>query len=213
METRAALQHAPLMFEGMMHLAIGLGVLGLILAHRHRHRHFFHGFRGSHGCHGGPGMMPYGCGPDGAPGGEGHGHEHGRGGFDPHGWRSRRRGFGRARARRFMLHRLFRELDASPAQERAIVAELEALETRVRAAADLLREGRPELAAVLGAPQLDEEALKAVTSRLDGASAEVRDAGVGALRAVHALLDDKQRSRLGELLDRRSWWRGDGMYR
>ena len=50
-------------------------------------------------------------------------------------------------------------------------------------------------------------------ARLDGASAEVRDAGVGALRAVHALLDDKQRRRLAELLDRRSWWRGDGMYR
>lgn len=188
-----------------MHLAIGLGVIGLILARRHRHRrHFFHGFRGSHGCHGG--SHAYGFGPDGAPGEEGHEYERG-------GWRSRRWGFGRGRARRFMLHRLFRELDASPAQERAILAELEALETRVRAAGELLREGRPELAAALGSPQLDEEALKAVTSRLDGASAEVRDAGVGALRAVHALLDDKQRRRLAELLDRRSWWRGDGMYR
>jgi Spy/CpxP family protein refolding chaperone len=111
-----------------------------------------------------------------------------------------------------MLHRLFRELDASPAQERAILAELDALEERVRGAASLLRDGRAELATAMGSPQLDEAALKAVTSRMDAAATEVREAGVGALRAVHALLDDGQRRRLAELMDRRSWWRG-GLYR
>lgn len=185
-----------------MHLAIGLGVIGLILARRHRHRHFFQG------CHGG--LMTYGCGP-GATRGD---HEDERGEGGPPDWHARRRRFGRhAHARRFMMRRLFRELDASPAQERAILAELDALEARVRTAAELLREGKPELAAALGAPQLDEEALKAVTSRLDAAAAEVREAGVGALRAVHALLDDGQRRRLAELMDRRRWWRGGGLYR
>ena len=115
--------------------------------------------------------------------------------------------------RRFLLRRMFGELDATPAQERAIVAELDRMEEHARTAGEVLRAGKSELAQALGAPELDEEALKAATSRIDAAAAEVREATVGAVRAIHALLDDGQRRRLAELLEHKPWWRGGGMYR
>jgi hypothetical protein len=111
------------------------------------------------------------------------------------------------------MRRLFRELDASPAQERAILAELEALEQRARGAAANLHGGKAELSAAIVGPELDEASLAAATARFDAATADVRDAGLGALRAIHALLDDGQRRRLAELMDRRPWWRGGGPYR
>lgn len=183
-----------------MHLAIGLGLLGFFLARRHRHR-LYGGLMSSHGC--GAYGWHRGHGDD----DEHHGHRHGP---DP------RRGFGRRGRflrRRFLLRRLFSELDATPAQERAIVAELDRMEEHVRTAGEVLRGGKSELAQALGAPELDEEALKAATSRMDAAAAEVREATVGAVRAVHALLDDGQRRRLAELLEHKPWWRGGGMYR
>jgi Spy/CpxP family protein refolding chaperone len=191
---REVAQHAAPIFGCMMHLAIGLGLLGFFLARRHRQR-VYGGLMGSHGC----GMYGGWHGPS--------GHGPGPRGFG-------RRGFGHhGRKRRFFLRRLLRELDATPAQERAIVAELERLEQHVRTAGEVLRGGRPELAAALSAPVLDEEALKAATSRMDAAAAEVREATVGAMRALHALLDEGQRRHLAELLDHQPWWRGGGMYR
>lgn len=200
----------------MIHLAIGLGVIGFMLARRRRCylRRLYLG--GPMGCYGfGPGFGEElgGDEQEGLHRRGWHGHDDRRGHFRGGPWGHPGRGGRGAMARRFMLRRLFRELDASPAQERAIIAELEQLQARVQAAGELLREGKSELAQAMGAPELDEEALKAVTSRMDTASADLREAGVGALRAVHALLDDGQRRRLAELMDRKPWWRGGGLYR
>jgi ribosomal protein L15 len=194
----------------MMQLAIGLGILGFFLARRRRYlRRLYHG--GPMGCHGSGPRLNEGC--DGEDGGERHHHHRswGRDRFGGH--RGHPMGGKRGRMRRFMLHRLLRELDASPAQERAILAELEQLERRVRAAGELVRDSKAELAQVVGSSELDEAALAAVTSRYDSATADVREAGVGTLRAIHALLDDAQRTRLAELMDHKPWWRGGGMYR
>lgn len=163
-------------------------------------------------------MGCYGFGPGlGEEGGEEEGHErhhhHHHWGRDRFGGHRGHPMHSRGRMRRMMMHRLFRELDASPAQERAILAELEQLEQRVRAAGELVRDSKTELAQVVASPQLDEAALAAVTSRYDSATADVREAGVGTLRAIHALLDDVQRTRLAELMDRKPWWRGGGLYR
>jgi Spy/CpxP family protein refolding chaperone len=194
----------------MMQLAIGLGLLGFFLARRRRYlRRLYHG--GPMGCYGfGPGLGEEG----GEEGHERHHHHHhwGRDRFGGHRGHPMH-GRGRSRMRRMMMHRLFRELDASPAQERAILAELDQLEQRVRAAGELVRDSKTELAQVVASPQLDEAALAAVTSRYDSATADVREAGVGTLRAIHALLDDVQRTRLAELMDRKPWWRGGGLYR
>ncbi len=187
------------------------------------------GYGGGGGERGEPGSRgePGGGGERGEPGergwddggerGFGGGPPWGRGGFrgEEGGPPWGRRGFGgRSRfRRRFVMRRLFGALDASPAQERAILAEIDQLEQSVRAAGELMRGGKAELAAMFAAAELDEEAIKAATSRLDSASAQVRDAGVASLRAVHALLDEGQRRLLAEMMERKPWWRGGGMYR
>ncbi len=133
-----------------------------------------------------------------------HGWHHGH-----HGWHGRHHGM-----RRYMLHALLARLDASPAQERAIISELEKLEERVHAARRNLKDARGDLSAAIRNPELDDAALGAVLGRVDATTGEVRTAAIEALRNIHALLDDKQRTQLADLLDRSGggFWRG-GPYR
>jgi Spy/CpxP family protein refolding chaperone len=139
-----------------------------------------------------------------------HSHAHGwHGGW--HGHHGHHHGHGR---RRWMLHAGLARLDATPAQERAIVAELDRLEQRVRATREMLPGARGDLAVAMRGPLLDDVTLGAVLGRVDAATGEMRAAGLDALKAIHALLDDKQRATLADLLDQRgSWWRGGGPYR
>jgi hypothetical protein len=118
------------------------------------------------------------------------------------------------RANRWMLHALFRRIDASPAQERAIVGEIDKLQERVWAAKHGLADARGDLAAALRGPVLDDAALGAVLGRADATTGEVRAAIIDALRNIHGLLDDKQRQTVADLLDRGGggWWRS-GPYR
>ncbi|HTR50802.1 MAG TPA: periplasmic heavy metal sensor [Kofleriaceae bacterium] len=135
----------------------------------------------------------YGCGGY----GYGHyGHWHGRGGFG-------RRG----------LFMGLAHLDASPAQERAIIAEVDKLTERLHGAKANLREGRGDLAAAIRNAQLDDAALGALLGRVDAATGEARTAVVEALRNIHGVLDDRQRERLADLLDKGWWRRGGGPYR
>ncbi|MGE0547664.1 MAG: Spy/CpxP family protein refolding chaperone [Kofleriaceae bacterium] len=136
-----------------------------------------------------------------------HGHGHGwRGGWYGH-------HHGRHTRRRWMLRGLFMRLDATPAQERAIVAELDKLEDRVRAARVGVVDARGDLSAALRGSELDDAALGAVLGRFDGSIAEARGAAIDALRAIHAVLDDKQRAMLADMLDRRGGWWRNGPYR
>jgi uncharacterized membrane protein len=172
--------------------AIGLGLLGLFALRRaHRRCRGYHGCGGygwhggwHGGCHGGPG------------GGDWHGP------WGNHGRRS------------WMVHAALARLDATPAQERAIVAELDKLKDRVRGVKSSLKDARGDLSAAVRGASLDDAALGAVLGRADSAHAEIRTAVIEALRAIHAVLDDKQRAELADLLDRGGggWWRG-GPYR
>jgi uncharacterized membrane protein len=113
-----------------------------------------------------------------------------------------------------MLHWLLSRIDASPAQERAIIGEVEKLQDRVRAAKAGMQDARGDLAAALRGPVLDDAALGAVLGRVDVATGEARSAVIDALRGIHGVLDDKQRSQLADLVDRSGgWWRGSGPYR
>jgi uncharacterized membrane protein len=172
----------------MICLAVAIGVLGVAAMRRaHRRCHGYYGY----GC-GGP--FGYGC-------------------FGHHGGHH---GFGGRHARgRMMLHALFSRIDASPAQERAIIAEVEKLQDRVRGAKAGLHDARGDLAAALRGPVLDDAALGAVLGRVDAATGEARAAVLDALRGIHSVLDDRQRSQVADLLDRGfGWWRGGwGPYR
>lgn len=168
----------------MICIALGLGVLGFIAARKARR------------CHGG--------------GGGWHHHHH-------HGWRGHHGGFygrghwgGRHRAG---LHMALAHIDATPAQERAIVAEVDKLQDRLRTARHTMKDGRADLAAAIRGESLDDAALGAVLGRVDGATAEARSAVLDALRGIHATLDDTQRAQLADLLDQGWWRRGGSPYR
>ena len=111
--------------------------------------------------------------------------------------------------RRWMVHAALARIDASPAQERAIIAELEKLEDRVYAARRNLTDTRSDLAAAVRNPQLDDAALGAVLGKADASTSEVRAAMIETLRAIHGHLDDGQRAQVADLIDRR----GGGMWR
>jgi hypothetical protein len=112
--------------------------------------------------------------------------------------------------RHHVLYYALDRLDATPAQERFIVGELDKLTERLHAAKAGLGGGRGDLAAAIRASELDEAALGAALGRADTATAEARAAVVDALRAIHGVLDDGQRARIADLLDRggAAWWRG-----
>lgn len=143
-------------------------------------------------CHRG-----YGCGNTYGWGGPPWGHHHGH-----------HRGFGRRG-----LYMALSHIDASPAQERAIIAEVDKLRERLWGARAGMKDARGDLAAAIRGPVLDDAALGAVLGRVDGATADARGAVLDALRNIHGVLDDKQREQLAGLLDQGWWRRGGGPYR
>lgn len=138
-----------------------------------------------------------------------HGHH---GGFGPpwqhHGWHG-----GHGHHGRRGLYMMLSRLDCSPAQERAIIGELDGLRSKLRDTKWGLKDARGDLAAALRGPILDDAALGAVLGRVDAATGDARTAILAALRNIHAVLDDKQREQLAELLDNGWWRRGGSPYR
>lgn len=121
----------------------------------------------------------------------------GHGGWYGHHWQGRhRRG----------LYWALSHLDASPAQERVIIAEVDKLRERLYDIKYGARDARGDLAAAIRGPMLDDAALGAVLGRLDAATGDARAAILEALRNIHAVLDDRQRSQVADLLDH-GWWR------
>jgi hypothetical protein len=142
-----------------------------------------------------------------------HGYGYGHGCAHDGGWYGHHHWAGPPWPRRRGLYMGLAHLDASPAQERAIVAEVDQLRTRLQSARGTMKDARGDLAAAIRGPMLDDAALGAVLGRVDGATGEARAALIDAIRNIHAVLDDKQRARLGDLLDG-GWWRhGGGPYR
>jgi uncharacterized membrane protein len=113
-----------------------------------------------------------------------------------------------------MMHAALDRIDASPAQERAIIAEVEKLQERVHGAKRSLKDARGDLSAAVRGPILDDAALGAVLGRVDTATGETRTAVIEALRNIHGVLDDRQRAQVADLLDPNGggWWR-TGPYR
>ena len=138
------------------------------------------------------------------PWGHRYGHDHGH---DDHGWR------GGGRGRRWMMHAALARIDATPAQERFIVAEIDKVKQRVSGARGNLKEARGDLASAVRGPTLDDAALGATLGRVDGATAEARAAIVDGLRSIHGILDDKQRSQVADMLDSGGGWWRSGPYR
>ena len=135
------------------------------------------------------------------------GHHHGW-----HGWHHNDGygGWSGGRWGRRGLYMALSRLDATPAQERAIVAEVDRLHERLHGAKAGIRDARPDLAAALRGPVLDDAALGAVLGRVDAATTEARSAVTDALRNIHGLLDQRQREQVADFLDNGWSRRGPG---
>jgi hypothetical protein len=127
-----------------------------------------------------------------------------------HGWHHHHHGgwYGNHWGRRG-LYMVLARLEASPAQERAIVGEVDKLHDRLHAAKTRIKDARPDLAAAIRGSSMDDAALGAVLGRVDNGTAEARAAILDALRNIHGLLDDRQREQLADLIDN-GWWRRGG---
>ena len=139
------------------------------------------GYGGGYGEHGGWGRRGWG-GWDGHPG------EHG-------GWGG---GFGGPPV---FLRMLFRRLETTPGQEKAIVAAYEELREAGQKTRGELRAARSEIAKAMRSPAIDEVLFGEMFARHDTALETLRKAGIGAIARVHDALDERQRARFADLIE------------
>ena len=109
----------------------------------------------------------------------------------------RHRSFGPRAAVNAVLDRL----DTAPGQEKVILGAVDAFIERARVSGREIRGTRKDLADALRGEALDEARLEQVFGRHDAAIADVRAAGVDAVRKVHGALDERQRKILSDLVD------------
>jgi hypothetical protein len=109
----------------------------------------------------------------------------------------RHRGFGPRAALNAVLDRL----DTAPGQEKVILGAVDDFVERARTTGREIRGSKKELAEALRGEALDEARLEQVFGRHDAAIADLRTAGVDAVRKVHGALDERQRRVLSDLID------------
>ncbi len=162
------------------------------------------------GCHGGSGYGGgFGGGGYGGWGGGGFGPgHHGFGGHDHHqgwGWGGGSRWSGPG----FFLRMISERVDATPAQEKVIAAAIDEVREAGRKAREEVRGARSDLAKAMRSPAFDEVLFGEMFAKQDTALDAARKSVMGALGKVHDVLDEKQRERLADLIDRGpSFFRG-----
>jgi hypothetical protein len=162
----------------------------------HRMHHLHHGPWG-----GGPGWQGGGWGHHG-PGWEGGADDYGdsRGG-----WRG-----GRAYGRDYLVATVLDRIGATPVQERTVRTAFEEFRAEAkRAGGGELKELRRDISSALRKPAFDEVLLGELFARHDRALEDVRKAFVGLMAKTHDALDEEQRARLAELVEKGPrFWRG-----
>ena len=105
-----------------------------------------------------------------------------------------------ARHRRFGPRRVLRRIGATPEQERAVLAETDALADVLGALRTDARALRGDLAELLASPSLDAGRVTAALDARLGKAAELRTRLADAIARVHAALGPEQRARLAALV-------------
>lgn len=142
----------------------------------------WHGHGCGHGFDGGPERGDFGGGPPWA-----------RGGFGGPG---------------MWLRGLFERLGTSPEQEKVIHDALDELRQSGRKLKDELGGSRADVAKAVRSPSFDETTMGNVFARHDEVMDGMRKAVMGAIGKVHAVLDDRQRERLADLIENGPFGRG-----
>lgn len=115
------------------------------------------------------------------------------------GWYGRGFGFGPDGIARFIATRI----EATDDQRRLVRDEVEKVFESTRGLQRELRLSRDDFAKALRTPGFDEEVLGEAFGRQDDQIREVRKSIVGALAHIHDALDERQRKRLADLIERR----------
>jgi Spy/CpxP family protein refolding chaperone len=95
---------------------------------------------------------------------------------------------------------MLRRLNATPAQEKAILAAVDRVRRTVRELRSEAQDGRDDLARALREPTLDPAVLASARARVEAASHRIADALTEALTEIHGILDDRQRRMLGDVI-------------
>lgn len=173
---------------------VGLGAVA-------RRRRYFRAY----GCGHGPGYGPgYGHGHGGHSSCDGHPGPWGGGWHEPDagGWRGRGGSGTGGRWWRGGLFAMMRRLQLTPDQQTVVREELESLRETLREHRQEWSASRRDVATALRSESFDETVMGELFGRHDERLTEVRKAVMEALGRIHAVLDESQRQRLAELLDR-----------
>jgi len=119
------------------------------------------------------------------------------------GWRGQ--DFGPWSRGRGVVYSILGRLEATPAQEKAILSALDELKESVGHLRGTGREVRADVARAIRGSLLDDVALENATARIDDAGPKLRAAVRTAVAKIHEVLDDRQRKMLADMID--SSWR------
>ena len=107
---------------------------------------------------------------------------------------------------RGMIDSISGRLEATPGQEKAILAAIDELKATASELRGTGREVRSEVARAVRGTLLDDVVLEGATARVDDATLKLRAAAKTAIVKIHEALDDRQRKMLADMID--SSWRG-----
>jgi hypothetical protein len=125
-------------------------------------------------------------------------------GDDSPSWRGERESpWGRGRG---VVYSILGRLQATPGQEKVILAALDELKEIALELRGIGRDVRADVGKAIRGPMLDDVALEGATARIDDATLKLRAAARAAIAKIHGVLDDRQRKMLGDMID--SSWRG-----
>lgn len=102
----------------------------------------------------------------------------------------------------FFLRRVFQALDTSPGQEKVIRAAVEELVEVMTQHRGEMQKSREDIARAMRSPSFDETAMGELFARHDTSLETIRKAVVGALAKTHEALDEEQRKRLANMIER-----------
>lgn len=128
------------------------------------------------------------------------------------GHRYRRHGYyGRPWGPRSSLYAAFSRLDATPAQEKAILSAVEELKDTVRTARGSFRQTREAAARAVRGERFDDAPLRDAFTTQDAAFSQIREAVGTAGRKIHEVLDERQRKTLADMIESGpGMWLGGG---
>lgn len=106
---------------------------------------------------------------------------------------------------RGFVRRLFETLDTSPGQEKEIRNAFSEFFREAHSVRDDFVASRSDVAKAVRGDYFDETSMGELFARHDDGLDKLRRAVVGALARVHAVLDEHQRARLAELIEKGPW--------